>query len=219
MSQTKIGVLISGGGTNLQSLIDIIKKGYIKGSIKLIISNKEDAYGLERGREADIESIFINPALYNREDYDKKLIEEFKKRDIDLIVLAGYLRILSKNFVTEYREKIINIHPSLIPSFCGKNYYGQRVHRAVLEYGCKITGATVHFVDENADTGPIILQEPVRVYDDDTIESLQKRVLEAEHKIFPEAVRLYCDGKLKIEGRQVKISEEWFYETCANQCL
>ncbi|NLL29822.1 MAG: phosphoribosylglycinamide formyltransferase [Clostridiales bacterium] len=208
MSQTKIGVLISGGGTNLQSLIDIIKKGYIKGSIKLIISNKEDAYGLERGREADIESIFINPALYNREDYDKKLIEEFKKRDVDLIVLAGYLRILSKDFVTEYREKIINIHPSLIPSFCGKNYYGQRVHRAVLEYGCKITGATVHFVDENADTGPIILQEPVRVYDDDTIESLQKRVLEAEHKIFPEAVRLYCDGKLKIEGRQVKISEE-----------
>lgn len=208
MSQTKIGVLISGGGTNLQSLIDIIKKGYIKGSIKLIISNKEDAYGLERGREADIESIFINPALYNREDYDKKLIEEFKKRDVDLIVLAGYLRILSKDFITEYREKIINIHPSLIPSFCGKNYYGQRVHRAVLEYGCKITGATVHFVDENADTGPIILQEPVRVYDDDTIESLQKRVLEAEHKIFPEAVRLYCDGKLKIEGRQVKISEE-----------
>lgn len=208
MSQTKIGVLISGGGTNLQSLIDSIKKGYIKGSIKLIISNKEDAYGLERGREADIESIFINPALYNREDYDKKLIEEFKKRDVDLIVLAGYLRILSKDFVTEYREKIINIHPSLIPSFCGKNYYGQRVHRAVLEYGCKITGATVHFVDENADTGPIILQEPVRVYDDDTIESLQKRVLEAEHKIFPEAVRLYCDGKLKIEGRQVKISEE-----------
>ncbi|ASW42739.1 phosphoribosylglycinamide formyltransferase [Clostridium isatidis] len=209
MAQTKIGVLISGGGTNLQILIDNIKKGYINGSIKLIISNKEDAFGLERAKKADIEAIYINPTLYkNAVDYDRKLIEEFKKRDIELIVLAGYLKILSREFVVEYRDRIINIHPSLIPSFCGKSFYGKRVHKAVLDYGCKITGATVHFVDENTDTGPVILQEPVKVYDDDTVESLQKRVLEAEHKILSKAVKLFCEGKLKIEGRHVKIIEE-----------
>jgi len=220
MAQTKIGVLISGGGTNLQILIDNIKKGYINGSIKLIISNKEDAFGLERAKKADIEAIYINPTLYkNAVDYDRKLIEEFKKRDIELIVLAGYLKILSREFVVEYRDRIINIHPSLIPSFCGKSFYGKRVHKAVLDYGCKITGATVHFVDENTDTGPVILQEPVKVYDDDTVESLQKRVLEAEHKILSKAVKLFCEGKLKIEGRHVKIIEEWYYEACVNQCL
>lgn len=209
MAQTKIGVLISGGGTNLQILIDNIKKGYINGSIKLIISNKEDAFGLERAKKADIEAIYINPTLYkNAVDYDRKLIEEFKKRDIELIVLAGYLKILSREFVVEYRDRIINIHPSLIPSFCGKSFYGKRVHKAVLDYGCKITGATVHFVDENTDTGPVILQEPVKVYDYDTVESLQKRVLEAEHKILSKAVKLFCEGKLKIEGRHVKIIEE-----------
>lgn len=209
MAQTKIGVLISGGGTNLQILIDNIKKGYINGSIKLIISNKEDAFGLERAKKADIEAIYINPTLYkNAVDYDRKLIEEFKKRDIELIVLAGYLKILSREFVVEYRDRIINIHPSLIPSFCGKSFYGKRVHKAVLDYGCKITGATVHFVDENTDTGPVILQEPVKVYDDDTVESLQKRVLEAEHNILSKAVKLFCEGKLKIEGRHVKIIEE-----------
>lgn len=209
MSPTKIGVLISGGGTNLQSIIDSINQGYINGRVELIISNKKDAYGLERGKKAGIESIYINPSDFENSDlFNNKLLEEFKKRKIDLIVLAGYLKILSKEFVQEYSGRIINIHPSLIPSFCGKNYYGIRVHNAVIEYGCKITGATVHIVDEGADTGPIILQESVKVDEDDTPETLQKKVLELEHVILPEAVKLYCENRLTINGRKVKVIGE-----------
>ena len=205
MSRTKIGVLISGGGTNLQAIIDNLQQGNINGEIGLIISNKNGAYGLERGKKSGIESMFINPLDHRDfQSYNDKLIEEFKKRDIELIVLAGYLKILSQDFVSEYKNRIINIHPSLIPSFCGKGYYGIKVHEAAINYGVKISGATVHFVDENADTGPIILQEVVKVYEDDTVDSLQKRVLEIEHKILVEAVRLYCDKKLRIEGRLVK---------------
>ncbi|NLL81411.1 MAG: phosphoribosylglycinamide formyltransferase [Tissierellia bacterium] len=217
MSRTKIGVLISGGGTNLQSIIDNIDKGNINGEIKLIISNKRDAYGLERGKKAGIQSIFLSPSDYSDfQSYNRKLIEEFKKRDVELIVLAGYLKILSKDFVSEYKDRIINIHPSLIPSFCGKGYYGDRVHQAVLDYGCKITGATVHFVDEDADTGPIILQEAVRVHEDDTVESLQKKVLEIEHQILVEAVSLFCAGKLRVEGRLVKTNRGDNCETRTN---
>jgi phosphoribosylglycinamide formyltransferase-1 len=205
MSQTKIGVLISGGGTNLQSIIDNINEGNINGSIELIISNRENAYGLERGKKAGIESIYINPKDYeNEESFNRRLIDEFKKRDIDLIVLAGYLKILSKEFINKYSGRIMNIHPSLIPSFCGKNYYGIRVHEAVLEYGCKITGATVHFVDENTDTGPIIIQEAVKVAEDDTPDTLQKKVLKVEHRILVEAIKLYCDNRLTIDGRIVR---------------
>jgi phosphoribosylglycinamide formyltransferase-1 len=217
MSRTKIGVLISGGGTNLQSIIDNIDKGNINGEIKLIISNKRDAYGLERGKKAGIQSIFLSPSDYSDfQSYNRKLIEEFKKRDVELIVLAGYLKILSKDFVSEYKDRIINIHPSLIPSFCGKGYYGDRVHQAVLDYGCKITGATVHFVDEDADTGQIILQEAVRVHEDDTVESLQKKVLEIEHQILVEAVSLFCAGKLRVEGRLVKTNRGDNCETRTN---
>jgi len=217
MLRTKIGVLISGGGTNLQSIIDNIDKGNINGEIKLIISNKRDAYGLERGKKAGIQSIFLSPSDYSDfQSYNRKLIEEFKKRDVELIVLAGYLKILSKDFVSEYKDRIINIHPSLIPSFCGKGYYGDRVHQAVLDYGCKITGATVHFVDEDADTGPIILQEAVRVHEDDTVESLQKKVLEIEHQILVEAVSLFCAGKLRVEGRLVKTNRGDNCETRTN---
>ena len=209
MSRTKIGVLISGGGTNLQAIIDNIQQGNINGEIGLIISNKNGAYGLERGKKSGIESMFINPLDHRDfQSYNDKLIEEFKKRDIELIVLAGYLKILSQDFVSEYKNRIINIHPSLIPSFCGKGYYGERVHQAVLDYGCKITGATVHFVDENADTGPIILQEVVKVYEDDTVDSLQKRVLEIEHKILVEAVRLYCDKNPSIAGTSLNPSKQ-----------
>ncbi|WFA08813.1 phosphoribosylglycinamide formyltransferase [Tissierella sp. Yu-01] len=207
MSRTKIGVLISGDGTNLQSIIDGINGGNINGSIELIISNKRDAYGLKRGKRAGIESLFVNPLDYdNAELFNRKLIDEFQKRDIDLIVLAGYLKILSKEFINAYSGRIINIHPSLIPSFCGKSYYGKRVHEAVIEYGCKITGATVHFVDDNTDTGPIILQQVVKVEEDDTVDSLQKKVLEVEHDILVEAVKLYCGNRLNIDGRLVKIN-------------
>lgn len=203
----KIGVLISGGGTNLQALIDNIEEGNIDGEISLIVSNREDAYGLERGRLAGIETMYLDPKKYDTpEEYDLKLIEEFKKREIDLIVLAGYLRILTKTFIGEFKGKIINIHPSLIPSFCGDGYYGDRVHRAVLEYGCKITGATVHFVDEGTDTGPIILQEVIKVEEGDDVDSLKQKVLNIEHEILSKAVKLFCEGRIVLEGRNAKIN-------------
>ncbi|MGL5347909.1 MAG: phosphoribosylglycinamide formyltransferase [Peptostreptococcaceae bacterium] len=194
-----IGVLVSGGGTNLQAIIDESKIGGINGTVKVVISNKENAYGLERARLNDIEAIY--------EKNEDKIIEILKDRNIDLIVLAGYLKIISPKFVGEFRNKIINIHPSLIPSFCGEGYYGERVHQGVIDYGAKVTGATVHFVDEGADTGAIIMQETVKVEQDDTASSLAKRVLNVEHKILKESIRLFCENKLSIQGRRVFINE------------
>lgn len=194
-----IGVLVSGGGTNLQAIIDETLAGNINGKVKVVISNKENAYGLERARQNNIEAIF--------ETDEDKIIETLKDRDIDLVVLAGYLKIISPKFVNEFRNKMINIHPSLIPSFCGKGYYGQKVHQGVLDYGVKVTGATVHFVDEEADTGPIIMQETVEVKDDDDVNSLAKRVLHVEHKILKKSISLFCENKLSIHGRRVFINE------------
>ncbi len=209
MPRLKIGVFISGSGTNLQSLIDSTKSGEINGEIAVVISDKEYAYGLERARANGIDAVFVDAKRYeNRTAFNDEIVSLLKKHGIDLVVLAGYLKILSPEFISEYRNKIINIHPSLIPSFCGKGYYGLRVHEAVIEYGAKITGATVHFVDEEADAGPIILQEAVEVYWDDTPEVLQQRVLKIEHRLLPAAVKYYCDGRIEIEGRKVKIREE-----------
>ncbi len=185
-----IGVLISGGGTNLQSLIDNIENGYIKGEIKIVISNRKDAYGLIRAEKAGIEALYIDPSGLSDKNYNKKIIEELEKRNIELVVLAGYLKILSKEFIQKYNKRIINIHPSLLPDFGGKGYYGDRVHKAVLESGKKVTGATVHFVDEGTDTGKIILQEKVEIKADDTVESLKARVLEVEHRLLVEAIRM-----------------------------
>lgn len=199
----EIGVLISGGGTNLQAIIDGVNKGSIAGNVKLIISDNEDAYGLTRGKEAGIESIYINPQGQDTRSYSKLLIDEFQSRNIDLIVLAGFLKILSKEFVEAYPNRIINIHPSLIPAFSGKGFYGEKVHKAVLDYGVKYTGATVHFVDEDADTGPIILQDIVKVDPDDTVNSLKEKVLKIEHRLLVEAVKLYCENKLEVDKRQV----------------
>lgn len=201
----KIGVLISGGGTNLQALIDNTLNGNIEASIDLIISNK-DSYGLKRGEKADIENLYIEPKDFDtEEEYNLRLIKEFKKRGIELIVLAGYLRILSKEFINKFKGRIINIHPSLIPKFCGDGYYGERVHKAVLESGEEYTGATLHFVDEGVDTGPIILQKKVNVEKDETVETLQKKVLKLEHEIIVEGVRLFSEGKLKIDDKKVNI--------------
>lgn len=201
-----IGILISGSGTNLQAIIDNINEGNIDGEIKLVISNKKDAYGLVRAEEAGIETLYLDRKEFSTdEEYNKKIMEEFTKRDVELVVLAGYLRILSKEFVQKYKNRIINIHPSLIPSFCGEGCYGERVHKMVLDYGVKVTGATVHFVDEGTDTGPIILQKAVKVEDDDTVESLKEKVLKIEHELLPEAIKLYCQGRLSVEGRKVKI--------------
>ena len=194
-----IGVLISGGGTNLQAIIDETKSGGINGTVKLVISNKEDAYGLERARLSEIKAIY--------ETDEDKIIGLLKENNIDLIVLAGYLKIITPKFVDEFRNKIINIHPSLIPSFCGKGYYGEKVHQGVIDYGAKVTGATVHFVDEGADTGAIIMQETVNVEQDDDAKSLAKRVLEVEHRILKESIRLFCENKLSIQGRRVFINE------------
>ncbi|WP_353093212.1 phosphoribosylglycinamide formyltransferase [Tissierella praeacuta] len=206
MSPVNMGVLISGGGTNLQSIIDNIKDGNINGEIKLIISNKEDAYGLTRGKDAGIESIYLDRKLFNNDrEYNLELIKRFKEKDVKLIILAGYLKVLSKEFIQEFRERIINIHPSLIPSFCGKGYYGENVHQGVLDYGVKVTGATVHFVDEGTDTGPIILQEIVYVDNQDTVTTLKEKVLKVEHKLLVQAVKLYCEDRLTIQGRKVII--------------
>lgn len=205
MSSVNIGVLISGSGSNLQSIIDKTKVEDINGQVKLVISNNSDAYGLVRAEKENIKGIFLNPADYeDNSQYEEDLIELLKAEDIGLIVLAGYMRILSPKFVKEFKNKIINIHPSLIPSFSGDGFYGMRVHKSALEYGVKVSGATVHFVDEGTDTGPIILQETVKIYDGDTPETLQKRVLEVEHRLLPEAVRLFCQDKLNIKGRIVK---------------
>ena len=194
-----IGVLISGGGTNLQAIIDETKSGGINGTVKIVISNKKNAYGLERARLSGIESVY--------ETDEDRIIEILEEKNIDLIVLAGYLKIITPKFVDKFRNKIINIHPSLIPSFCGKGYYGEKVHQGVIDYGAKITGATVHFVDEGADTGAIIMQETVNVEQNDDVKSLSKRVLEVEHRILKESIRLFCENKLSIQGRRVFISE------------
>ena len=194
-----IGVLICGGGTNLQAIIDETKAGGINGTVKVVISNKEDAYGLERARLNNIEAVY--------ETDEEKIIKILKENNVDLIVLAGYLKIITPKFVDEFRNKIINIHPSLIPSFCGKGYYGEKVHQGVIDYGAKVTGATVHFVDEGADTGAIIMQETVEVKQDDTAELLAKRVLEVEHKILKRSIKLFCENKLSIQGRRVLINE------------
>ena len=192
-----IAVLVSGGGTNLQSIIDAVEAGKIKGQIKLVISNKEGAYGLERAKNHNIRAVF--------EKDEQDIIDIMKESQIDLVVLAGFLKILSPNFTKAFENRIINIHPSLIPSFCGKGYYGLRVHEAAVEYGVKVSGATVHFVDENADTGPIIRQETVEVLPEDSPQDLQQRVLKIEHRILSQVVADYCDDKIRVVGRKVFI--------------
>lgn len=207
LTPKKIAVLISGGGTNLQALIDNL--GYINGYIDIVISNNKEAYGLERAKLNNIDALYINQKDYeNVDEYNNKIINELLNRNIELVVLAGYLKILNKNFISTFKNRIINIHPSLIPSFCGKGFYGLKVHEEVIKYGVKISGATVHFVDEEADTGPIILQDTVKVDDNDTAESLQKKVLQLEHKLLPEAVSLFCENKLYIENRKVIVNKE-----------
>lgn len=208
MPPVRIGVLVSGSGTNLQSIIDGVEAGCINGTVEVVISNKEDAFGLERARKHNINAVFINPKNYlDMEAYNESLLEVLSSYGVDLVVLAGYIKILSPKIIERYKNSIINIHPSLIPSFCGKGYYGLRVHKEAVSYGVKLSGATVHFVDENADTGPIIIQEPVAVDFEDTADSLQKKILKTEHKILPLAVKYFCERRLEVVGRKVKIKE------------
>ena len=194
-NKTKIAVLVSGGGTNLQALIDAQKSGIITdGEIKLVISNNEGAYALTRASDAGIETaVVLKNACGSQDAFEEKIISLLTQKSIDIIVLAGFMSILSEKFTSSYPKRIINVHPSLIPSFCGKGFYGLRVHEAALAYGVKVTGATVHFVNEIPDGGEIILQKAVDILDGDTPEKLQKRVMEnAEWKILPLAVQKVC---------------------------
>lgn len=200
----RLAVMISGGGTNLQSIIDASEENSIQSKIEIIISNNKNAYGLTRGKKHGIDSIYLSEKEFNnKEEYEKELLKILEKKEIDLIVLAGYLSKIPLNIVKKYRNKIVNIHPSLIPSFCGKGFYGIKVHEKALEYGVKVTGATTHFVDENFDTGGIILQKPVIVKEKIVASELQKEVLKIEHEILVETIKLIEEEKLKIAGRNI----------------
>jgi phosphoribosylglycinamide formyltransferase-1 len=206
----RLAVLVSGGGTNLQALIDQIEQKKLpEAEVAVVISSRKDAYALERAGNHGIKAIVISPKEYSdSEQFAQALTEALEQNNIDLIVLAGYLYILPENLVKKYKNRVINVHPSLIPAFCGEGYYGLKVHRAVLNRGVKVTGATVHFVDEGTDTGPIILQKAVEVQEGDTPESLQRRVMEeAEWILLPEAVRLISEGKVTIENNIVRIKK------------
>jgi phosphoribosylglycinamide formyltransferase-1 len=205
---TKIAVLVSGGGTNLQALIDAQAQGELGGGeITAVISSKEGAYALERAAKAGIEGFVIPRKEYaTNKDYTVAMVEKLKALQIDLVVLAGCMVIFTEELVKTYPNAIINVHPALIPSFCGAGFYGLHVHEAALRYGVKLSGATVHFVSEECDGGPIIAQKSVAVHEDDTPETLQKRIMEeAEWKLLPQAVALFCQGRITVEGRKVII--------------
>ncbi len=200
LNKARIAVLVSGGGTNLQAIIDAQKSGIIKsGEVVLVISNKKDAYALERAKKAGIESlVFVKKELGSQRAFEDAMIEAIDNAGIDLIVLAGFLSILSEDFTRHYEKRIINVHPSLIPSFCGEGFYGLKVHQAVLDKGVKVTGATVHYVNEIPDGGEIIKQKAVEVLEGDTAETLQRRVMEqAEWVILPEAIEEITNGYLQ----------------------
>ena len=205
----RVAVLVSGGGTNLQALIDAQAAGkFPEAQIALVVSNRKKAYTLERAKNAGIQTAYLPTVRFSsNEEYGNALLDLMLREKIDLIVLAGFLVVLSHSFVEAFPNRIINIHPSLIPSFCGDGFYGLKVHEEALNRGVKVTGATVHFVDSGTDTGPIILQKAVSIEPDDTPESLQLRVMQqAEWKLLPEAVRLFSEGKLNVEGKICRIT-------------
>lgn len=203
MSKKNIAILLSGRGSNFEAIYRAIREGKIDAKIGVVISNKEDARGLLKAKEFGLETIFLNPKEFSsREEYDLKLAEEIEKRNIDLICLAGWMRILTPSFVQRFRNRIMNIHPALLPSFPGLE-----AQRQALEYGVRFSGCTVHFVNEEVDAGPIILQAVVPVFQNDTVETLSERILREEHRIYPQAIELFVEGKLRIEGRRVIIED------------
>jgi phosphoribosylglycinamide formyltransferase-1 len=205
---TNVGVLVSGGGTNLQAIIDRVTDGYLdKCRICVVVASKSGVYALTRAANAGIPCECVERKRYTDiSDYDRGLIEVFESYGADLIVMAGFLSILGRDFTAKYEGRVINVHPSLIPAFCGNGYYGLIPHQKALEYGVKLTGATVHFVSLETDGGPIILQKAVEVQDGDTPETLQERVMtKAEWELLPKAIKLYSEGRLRIDGRTVRI--------------
>ncbi len=202
----KIAVLASGEGTNLQAIIDAIKEGKLKAEIRAVISNNTGSGALRRARKEGLFGLHLSHRQFaSPEEFEGKLLQVLQEREVKLVCLAGYMKILSPKVIGAYRNRILNIHPALLPSFGGKGMYGQRVHQAVIEYGVKLTGVTVHIVDEQYDHGPIVLQRAVPVLENDDAESLSQRVLEVEHKLYPEAIELFAQGRIKVEGRRVRI--------------
>lgn len=201
----RIAVLASGNGSNLQEIINAVERGDIRNAeVALVISDKKDAFALERARQKNIPALYFDPEMYaTRDDYDRGLVTYLEKRQIDLVVLAGFMRMLTPYFILSFPERILNIHPSLLPSFPGTNSVAD-----ALAYGVKVTGCTVHFVDEGMDTGPIILQKAVPVYDDDTVETLHNRIHAAEHVLFPRAINLVLEDRVTIVGRRCIINEK-----------
>ncbi|MGC8995521.1 MAG: phosphoribosylglycinamide formyltransferase [Thermoplasmata archaeon] len=200
-----IGILVSGRGTNMESIIEASEKGLIKSKVSVVISNKKDALALSKAKKHGIQSIYVSPKNKSNEEYDKEIIKILDEYDVDFVVLAGYLRILSSVFINKYPMKIINVHPSLLPCFGGKGFYGEHVHRAVLESGMKFSGCTVHFVTDEVDNGPIILQKCVEILDSDTPETLAERILPKEHEALIEAISLIENDKIEIQGKRVLI--------------
>lgn len=197
-------VLASGWGSNLKSIINSRKTGKISSDIVLVISNNSASNALNIARENQIPAVHLSRKLFNsEEEYENRFAELLRTYNVDMIILAGYMKMIPPKIVREYKNRILNIHPALIPSFCGKGLYGLKVHEAVLDYGAKVTGVTVHLVDEQYDTGPVVLQRTIPVKDNDTPETLQKRVLKWEHKLYPEAIKLFETRKFNITGRKV----------------
>ena len=199
----KLGILASTRATDMQAVIDAINSNNLNAVISVVISNKQDAYALERARNNKIEAVFIDSKGKEREQFDKEMAKELDKHNVDLILLIGYMRILSSWFVNKYKNKIVNIHPSLLPAFAGG--MDKDVHQEVLNYGCKVTGCTLHFVDESVDGGPIIMQKAVKIDENETVDSLKEKVQKAEQEIILKAIELFDKGKVRVEGKKVRV--------------
>lgn len=200
----RFAVFISGNGSNLQAIIDACKQGEIKAELALVVSNKASAYGLKRAEEAGIKTVVFDPKNYtNKQSVDRDMVIYLKQENIDFIVLAGYMRLLTAFFVKQFPKKILNIHPSLLPAFKGVEGI-----KDAFTYGVKMTGVTVHFVNEKMDSGPIVLQEAVKIAEDDTLQTLEEKIHKAEHRLYPKAISLFAEGRLRIRGRQVTITEK-----------
>lgn len=202
----RIAVFASGGGTNLQAVMDACRDGRTPGEVALVVYNRKKAYARVRAEDAGIPARYINKLMYKTpEEKDAAILDALREYHIDIIVLAGYLDIMGPSVVGAYRHRIVNTHPALIPAFCGMGYYGERVHQAAIDYGVKVSGCTIHLVDEETDTGPILLQEVVPVLPDDDAASLAARILPVEHRLLPEAVALLCEDRVRVEGRRTVI--------------
>lgn len=204
MGKINLGVLASGRGSNLQSIIDASVRGELDAEVKVVVSNNSKAYALERARNHTIPAVHLSHKQFDiAGQFDEALLKTLRRHEVELVVLAGYMKLISPRVIGAYRNRILNIHPALLPSFGGKGMYGIHVHEAVLESGAKISGVTVHIVDEQYDHGPIVLQKAVAVADGDTPEALAARILPEEHKLYPKAIQLFAEGKIRVEGRRV----------------